>query len=129
MGDNRLQVMLQLEKFTASLVKKLTLNVTACLQDATPVDTGWARSNWVPQIGSPFRGTAGTKEDADNGNIDASTTQKGLSSVVGSYQITMGPVYISNNVPYIKFLNEGSSQQAPAAFVQASVIRGIKQTK
>lgn len=116
-----------LEEFTEQLLQKLTLNITANLQEDTPVDTGWARSNWVPSVGNPFRGLAGSKEGSV-AIIDNSVTGSGLAEAA-SYTLDKGAIYISNNVPYIRRLNEGSSDQAPAAFVQASVERGVRQTK
>ncbi len=34
-----------------------------------------------------------------------------------------GRLFLSNNVPYISRLNDGSSGQAPAGFVQAAIAR------
>jgi hypothetical protein len=42
-----------LEKFVEKQIVRLTLEATANFVQATPVDTGWARANWVPQIGTP----------------------------------------------------------------------------
>ncbi len=119
-------VVKSLERFTEKLVTRLTLNVTANLVETTPVDTGWARANWVPKIGTPRTRTAGTRAAAENGKIDRSPQTDGLLSVLG---YKLGPsIFISNNVPYIKKLNAGSSSKAPAAFVQSAVLRAVKQT-
>lgn len=125
MGDVRI-VVKSLDGFTEKLVRRLTLNVTANLIEDTPVDTGWARANWVPSIGVPRRQTAGTRAAAEDGRIDYGPQAAGLADVAG---YKLGPtIFVSNNVPYITRLNEGSSRQAPAAFVQAAILRAIRDT-
>lgn len=119
-------VVRSLEGFTEKLVSRLGLNITALLIRDTPVDTGWARANWVPAIGSPRSRTAGTRSAADDGRIDRGPQVQGITALAG-YRLGP-PVFISNNVPYINRLNSGSSRQAPAAFVQSSILRGIRQT-
>ena len=104
-----------LEKTTSDAVKKLTLDVTANLIETTPVDTGHARANWVPSIGEPSRGEQSS----------AAAQVSGQAAVATATQIDQ-PVYVSNNVPYIQKLNEGSSTQAPAGFIQRAVQRAIK---
>lgn len=83
----------------------------------TPVDTGWARASWIPSIGKPASGTGGT-EDA----ISSAQSQMGAMLLL-TWKPEKGPVYISNNVPYISRLNDGHSHQAPAGFVEAAVDR------
>lgn len=119
-------VVQSLDRFTEKLVKRLALNVTANLIETTPVDTGWARANWVPKIGNPRTRTAGTRVAAENGQIDRSPQANGQLAILG---YKLGPsIFISNNVPYIKKLNAGSSRKAPAAFVQSAILRAVKQT-
>lgn len=113
--------------FTDQAVQRLTLNIVNRLIEDTPKDTGWAAANWVPQIGGPFRGTAGTKEAAIGGNLDESTQQVGIASLL-AYRLKQGPISITNNAPYILELNEGSSQKAPAMFIQIAIIGAIRET-
>ena len=115
-----------LEGFTEKLVSRLALNITALLISDTPVDTGWARANWVPSVGSPRERTAGTREAAEDGRIDLGPQTTGQLEV-STYKLG-SDVFISNNVPYIGRLNAGSSSQAPAAFIQSAILRGIKRT-
>lgn len=115
-----------LNGFTERVVKKITLDVTANLIVTTPVDTGWARANWVPSIGKPFapdlRGIA-----ADPALVpgQAATQQAGVASVATSYRLEQGRVFVSNNVPYIQRLNMGSSKQAPSGFVQNAIVKAV----
>lgn len=119
---DRVQVTIQaLGAFTEKSVKALTLEVTANLIESTPVETGWARANWVPQIGSPYESTDGSRSE-----VSASAQQSGIAAVATGYKITRGPVWVSNNVPYIGALNNGHSRQAPAAFIQAAILRALR---
>jgi len=120
-------IMGALEQLTTSVVKKVTLDITANLSRAaeeggTPVDTGWARANWIPAIGSPLQQPAG---NPDGGvGIAEAAQQSGIGSVL-SYKFGSGAVFITNNVSYILRLNDGSSQQAPAGFVQRAIQEAV----
>lgn len=74
-------------------------DVRGDIQEAMPVDTGWAQARW----GEPMYG--GVWEFEDNG---LSLTQ---GSDIEPYE-------------YIERLNEGSSQQAPAGFIDTAAARG-----
>lgn len=117
----------QLERAVTSVVRRLAVNTTANLIETTPVDTGWARSNWIPSVGVSFDGnmfeTSRDFRRALTGGA-ISLQQRGTAQV-SRYALNQGLVYISNNVPYIRRLNEGSSSQAPAGFVQGAIIRTI----
>lgn len=106
-----------LEKVTERVIAKIALDVTANLKETTPVDTGWARSNWVPSVGAAFTGTIGSP---------SAVTSSGGEGAIAGYRLGQGSVFISNNVPYIGRLNEGYSSQAPAGFVQRAVEKAIR---
>lgn len=122
-----------LERFLDQVIKKITLDIVANLKSApntgygTPVDTGWARANWVPNIGARRDGTAGTRAQAEAA-ATASTAEQdaGVAKVAISYTTKQGPVHITNNVPYILKLNEGTSRQAPRGFVQNAIVKAIR---
>lgn len=119
-----------LDEFLEQIIRAIAFEIVANVKRApgeggTPVDTGWARANWIPRIGEPFRGTTGTREQAEDGNVSESDGNAGLTSLLG-YRIERGRVFISNNVPYIVRLNEGSSMQAPSGFVQAAIQEAIE---
>lgn len=131
MASPRVRVVVtSLERFVELIIRKLALDIVANLvaappEGGTPVDTGWARANWIPRIGEPFRGTAGTREQAEAGNVSGAEQGAGQVAMLG-YRLERGRVYISNNVPYIVRLNEGSSRQAPRGFVQAAVAKAVR---
>jgi len=119
-------VMSALDRFSESFIKKITLDVVANLSRApseggTPVDTGWARANWLASVTQPITEPAGTPE-----SVEAAEGEKeaGLGRVL-AYRLTAGPVFISNNVPYITRLNDGSSDQAAEGFVQRAIQEAV----
>ena len=119
-----------LNRFVEQIIKKLVLDIVANLQAApseggTPVDTGWARANWVPHIGSSLDTTAGTRVEAEAGQLSGASAA-GVAQVATEYKLARGPVHISNNVPYILKLDAGSSKQAPAGFVRRGIIKAIR---
>lgn len=119
----------ELEGVTSRVIKKLTLDATANLIEDTPVDTGWARANWVPSIGLPIveGADASTREERQGGvSSRRAQQQTKVAEVATGYTLDRGSVFISNGVPYLVQLNEGTSKQAPAAFVQAAIARAVR---
>lgn len=120
-------VVRSLRQFTDLMVKKVVSDVVANLvaapmEGGTPVDTGWARANWIPNIGGPVKAPRGSRSAV--GRASASQ-ERGVATVLTSYTVAKGKVYISNPVPYIVFLNEGSSRQAPAGFIQRAIRKAL----
>lgn len=106
-----------LEAAVAKAAVALTLQIDHNLRRApsaggTPVDTNHARANWVPSIGAPYTGESDGTSDGQHA--------AGVAAVV-SYRPSDGPLFVSNNVPYIAYLNMGSSTQAPAGFVERCI--------
>lgn len=108
-----------LRKHVDAVVKRIAINAVAYLQEATPVDTGWARANWILSIGTPVTAAVGTRSA-----VDRSAPSTALRQLL-QYRSAMGPVYITNRVPYIIYLNRGWSAQAPSGFVQIAVMRAV----
>lgn len=128
MADSReLRVVVDdLTRFTRDSVVMLTLEVHANLvrapsEGGTPVDTGFARANWVPSISAPVLTIDGSREAVSQG-----AAQRGLALVATQYALRDGPTYVSNNVRYIQVLNEGRSAQAPSGFVQNAVADAVR---
>ena len=120
----------ELKRFVEKKMAELTLGVEARLKSAppeggTPVDTGWARANWIPNIGVPVRIESERPSDAGEISSGISSRTSAAESnglqIAASFRIEQGPLFVSNNVPYIGLLNDGSSAQAPAAFVQRAI--------
>lgn len=127
MADTQRQVIrTALEGFVGRLVRVIVINAVAELREGTPVDTGWARANWIPSVGAPWDQVYGSRPGPGEKAVDGGHSA-GLAQVA-IYRFGQGPVYITNNVPYIARLNDGWSRQAPAGFVQISIHRAIRAT-
>lgn len=109
-----------LEAFTERRVKGIILGIAANITEDMPVDTGHAANNTVPSIGTPYG-----EVDGSNESPSRAAQQAGVVSVATGYKLPQIG-YISNNVPYVPKLNDGWSQQAPAGFIQAGILRAIR---
>ena len=120
------------ERNANALARKVALAVDQTVILATPVDTGRARSNWQVGLGGPQRDvldpySPGSKLGlGETANAQAAIQQG--AAAVGNRQPGQD-IWISNNVDYIGLLNNGSSKQAPAAFVQQAVDAGVALVK
>lgn len=98
--------------------RRVALAIDAAVVLATPVDTGRARSNWLVATGAP---ADGVRETYGQGAGQRAISE-GRAVIERHIQ---GPIHITNNLPYIVRLNQGSSRQAPAGFVEKSVQVGM----
>lgn len=131
MADPQIRrIILEMEGFTERQMKKLTLAIHANLVEDTPVDLGWARANWVPSIGAPvIEDLSDVQNPVSKVGPANARSQEGLVRVAAQYHLSQGPIFISNNVPYIQKLNQGSSQQAPAMFVEQAIDKGLREVR
>lgn len=109
-----------INKAVESVSIDITLDATSGLIEDTPIDTGWARANWVPSVGRPVTSPIGFP-----GDVETSPQQSGRSKIA-NYSLSDGALFISNNVPYIETLNGGSSSQASAGFVEENLDRAVE---
>lgn len=97
--------------------RAVALELIESLYEATPVDTGFAQSNWVADT-SLNQGIYGSKNAIDSGEYIASL------AIISTWNPEANPnMFISNSVPYISKLNDGWSAQAPAGFIEEAVAR------
>jgi hypothetical protein len=89
------------ERKMTQVGRKVALELFRRVIYKTPVDTGRARANWQVTIGSQ---ATMSKATAASAGFKAGDT-----------------IYLTNNLPYIRKLEEGSSQQAPAGMVALTV--------
>ncbi|MGI4260847.1 hypothetical protein ACR2VJ_27540 [Klebsiella pneumoniae] len=116
------QIVAEMNESISTHVAEIALEIHADLVEnpptGTPIDTGWASVNWWMKTGS-----APTGNDGPSGNVASRQAgqQAGIAELA-SYRIGSGQsVWITNGVPYIGRLNDGSSQQAPAGFVETAI--------
>lgn len=113
----------RLESIVERAAKVLILEINKELRRkgiGTPVDTGHARASWIPAVGAP-----NLVEPVGN---DSSIASQGTAQVM-AYKLAQGTLYLSNVAPYIRRLNEGHSQQAPAMFVELAIARAMRTVK
>lgn len=89
-----------------TVVRKLAFEIYKGVTQKTPVDTGRAKANWMLGYGSI------------NSKITNSTTFTLVQPPKGSGK---RPIYITNNLPYISKLENGSSKQAPNGMVNLTM--------
>ena len=116
MASRRAAIMAALDRRIEQAVTRIAVNATAELVATTPVDTGWARANWIPSVGQPASGTGASRQAA------------GLAEAV-AFQLADGKAFVTNNVPYIRRLNGGSSKQAPSMFVEHAVAKAVQESR
>lgn len=100
---------------------------------ATPVDKGRARSNWLVELDAPARTTVEPYAPGLGGNTGGANAAAAIAQGQATIALYNGDrntaIAISNNLPYIGRLNEGSSLQAPAGFVEKAVQAAVKQVQ
>lgn len=90
--------------------RKLALQALRGLVHKTPIDTGRARGNWQTTTATPAEGAIGgiTRKGQ---SVSSSPIEKGSVAIRAAQPF--GVIWISNNLPYIEALEDGSSTQAP----------------
>jgi hypothetical protein len=126
MGKRARKVTSDLNNFLEKVMKDLGTTLNNKLTEETPEDTGWAENNWIANLGTPHRGLAGTREAAEKGSIDFVPRRVGLAKIA-AYKLRNGKIHITNNVYYLSDLNEGTSKQAPAMFIEMAIDKSIRQ--
>lgn len=112
----------------SDLAVRVTTAIVTDLAFITPVDESTALSNWLVGIGSPRRDEIEPHYRGTQGSTYGQSAQK---TVDDARRVLAGKqpgqaIYISNNLPYIRDLNGGSSRQAPAGFVERAELLGRK---
>ncbi len=109
------------------VIKKLAFDMFSDIVQATPVLTGRAKNNWNISVGSVDESI--TEEGGDSATIESNQKSKAKEALA---EITTFPptlIVISNSLPYITELNEGSSTQAPAGFVERAIVNNLAALK
>lgn len=121
MGARAARVGREVRAEISKTVRDVMLLVVSNLKNSTPVDTGHAQSNWIVTTKHPFAGVDGSRTSVSHAMQD-----RGITTVMGYDVGRDGPLYLRNNVHYIKYLNRGHSQQAPAGFVTTAIMAALR---
>ena len=106
----------QVQKDAGTLVKRLGFSILRNVVVASPTDTGRFVNNWVVGIANRITGTLGGTDKNKTAAIARGKAK------LRQYK-AFNTLYISNNLPYARRLNEGWSDQAPANFVEQAIHR------
>lgn len=105
---------------------KVALTIVGELAYKTPVDSSKALSSWFVTLNAPssaigkahFIGEFGSTK-----NMSAAETLAQAKKILANKKAGQ-TIYITNNQPYIKRLNDGYSKQQAAGFVERAVMVG-----
>lgn len=87
---------------------------------ATPIDTGHARSNWVLSVGAPYQSIDGSRQQVSTAVQEAGDAR--VAKYTGKDIKAGRRIYLKNNVPYMMYLDKGSSPQAKAGFIAKALL-------
>ncbi len=121
--DEIMKAKQQMDKKLVNVARGCAINLFNKIIVASPVDTGRFRANWQTTINTPAQGVLDTEVPT--------SAESGIRSI----KIT-DTMYLTNNLPYAKRLEEGWSQQRPSGWVatlvksaQSSLDEAIKEVK
>ena len=107
------------EEDIGEVAERVAIKMLRGLIFSSPVDTGRFRGAWV--VGLKKRNTSAP----DEGNV-IGAPNLGIGISIIKRHKKLDPIFISNNLPYAKRLNDGYSGQAPANFVERAIKRAVK---
>ena len=111
------------------IVREAQLKSWQALTSSTPVDTGHARSGWIPTVTSPASDVLIPDPDKDVATAQARARNRRnaatAQTIFGSYRLEQGESFLTNPVPYLKYLNMGTSSQAPEMFVERAITKAL----
>lgn len=108
------------------LAVKVAMTIVEDLAHVTPVDESTAISNWQVQLNAPVQSAIRAYYPGSQG----STYSQSAAATIENARAELAakkpgqPIYLSNVLRYIKRLNAGWSTQAPAGYVERSVLLG-----
>ena len=104
-------------------MQNTALAVSDVAINTTPFLTGKARFNWLAVIGSPTY-TDNETPTLYNKSANTNASKNRNAPIIKSWRITKGPIQITNGVPYIVYLENGSSKQAPSGMTRHAIQAG-----
>jgi hypothetical protein len=113
----RFDIESELNDYVGESIKSVALNFLRIVTFASPVDTGRFRANWTVGVNSPDDNNYQNRRSAQSNIARQSRAIKALNAT------PLTVIYISNNLPYARRLNNGWSKQAPKFFVEQAARR------
>lgn len=115
-----------LEEASSEHAKTVALTIVGDLAYHTPVDTSQALSNWIVTLDAPSSAKIGPHVPG----LAGSTQKASAQVVIAAAKAVLAKkkpgqrIYITNNQPYIRKLNDGTHSQQPGAFLERAVLLG-----
>ena len=104
------------------ITERITLDLWNKITEKTPVDTGRARAGWQITLNAPGKSVPPEMGKGTGKHKKSSMPPPEPDVAYPNPKITgKEVVFITNNLPYIGVLEEGSSKQAPAGMVRTSI--------
>lgn len=135
MAGNLLDLAERLEKKKAAIQTAasdaavfVAVTIVGDLAYHTPVDTSQALSSWIVTLNDPT-GIVGKAHYPGLGGSTQNASARETIELAKRMLANKKPgqkIYITNNQPYIKRLNDGYSAQQPAGFVERAALIGRK---
>jgi hypothetical protein len=101
------------------VIRKTAVDLYKNIALRTPVDTGRARANW--SIDTNYNPSTQSYNFGQNADAQSSQVIQTKAESFASQEYQFEPITIYNNVEYIGYLEDGSSQQAPNGMVEVSL--------
>lgn len=121
MTTNLGDFMTSLKAFDASIrethadqLRGVSLDLLGRLVRRSPVKTGRFKGNWLASTSSPALGVVDRLDPVGNATI-------ARAGAVLRRVPMFGTVYLTNNLPYARRVEDGSSRQAPAGVVKLAI--------
>lgn len=111
-----------IEKQASKGLRETALVVDRAVVLATPVDIGRARGNWIVGVNTRKESAVRTTDRGGGATIAAGESEIGKAEAGDT-------IHITNNLPYIVPLNNGSSIQASAGFAQRAIQQGANHAR
>jgi hypothetical protein len=108
--------------------KKAATVIVRNLITATPVDTSRALSNWLATVGAAANFSILAHSAGSGGSTRGASMSAALANAMNIIARAKPgqPIFLTNNLRYIRALNDGHSKQTPAGFVERAELLGGK---
>ena len=118
----------QIEQAANELAKGVVKAIDSDLVEHTPVDVTTAVSNWQPSVNGPANFELPAIYPGEGGSTAPESRREAIAHVDRALADKEPgvPFYLSNVTPYIGDLNNGTSKQEPAGFVERAIRIGEK---
>jgi hypothetical protein len=120
-----------INKAASDIAVKVAETIVADLAFHTPVDTSKALSNWRVSLNTPISGNIGPHYPGKFGSSQKLSAQETIAEarLILKVKLPGEKIYITNNLPYIQLLNDGTHSKQPGAFVERALLLGRKISK